>query len=119
MIRILPNGDLLLTADNAIRSGLAEAYRSGGYPEAESLVLEMLRNGCCQMHLDLIPPENIGALTDAPIVAEADYPDDGSGPVPYPDSPVWWYPDYAIIDPWEQLKNKGRVVLTRAPEARS
>lgn len=115
MFTILPNGDLRITADNATRAGLAEAYRSGGYYEAESLMLEFMRNGWNEMPLDIIPPENIGALTDAPILAEAEYPDDGGGPVPYPESPVWWFPDYCIIDPWEELKNKGRVIFDRAP----
>jgi hypothetical protein len=111
--QILANGDLLITAGNAARQALADAYRRGGYQQAEGEVVEYLSS---TSELALIPPENIGALTDAPILAEAEYPNDGSGPVPYDDAPVYWFPDYAIRDPWEELKNKGRVEFQRAAE---
>lgn len=106
-----PSGNLIIKASNALRAGLAAAYRCGGYWAAESLVCEMLRAA----GLDIIPPENVGALTEAPIVAEADYPDTGPSPVPAGGAAIWWFPDYQVMDPWEQLKNRGRVVLTLAP----
>jgi hypothetical protein len=112
--RILPNGDLVILAGNQDRAALHDAYVTGGYPGAESVVVEQLREGCAG--LELIPPENIAALTDAPILAKAFWPDEGGGPVPYVDSPVWWFPNYCIRDPWDELKNIGRVVFTRARE---
>jgi hypothetical protein len=63
-----------------------------------------------------VEPEWIGALTDAPILSDGlNYPDDG-GPAVVPGSSVWWFPDYMVRDPWEELAREGRVVFTLAPE---
>lgn len=116
---VLPNGDLRITACNEVRAGLAQAYRDGGYYGAESLAIECIREALPGYSPELIPPENIGALTDAPIIADdADFlcSADGYGFVPCPESRIWWFPNYAIIDPWEELKNRGVVVFDRAPE---
>ena len=107
---ILPDGSLLLTAGNSDRSELAEASREG-YCDAESFVADSFHD-----ILTFIPPENIGAMTGAPILTnDAEWPDDGNGPVPYNyESPVWWFEAYQIIDPWEELARKGRVIFQRA-----
>jgi hypothetical protein len=108
----IENGRLILTSDNTSRADLKEAYARGGYYAAESVVAENLHE-----IFDFIPPENIAALTDAPILADAggvDWPDSGEGPIPSPDCRVFWFPSYAIRDPWQQLKNTGRVEFDEA-----
>lgn len=109
------DGSLLILADNADRSELADRYRSGGCMAAEFAVAELLHE-----RLTFIPPENIGALTSAPIFANevnwSECDNGGITPVPYPESLVWWYPNYAVSDPWEELRNHGRVVFTAAPK---
>ena len=110
------DGSLLILADNADRSELADRYRSGGYPAAESAVAEMLHE-----RLTFIPPENIGALTDAPILTDdPDWSDEtaaaGNIPAVHSESLVWWYPNYMVSDPWESLRNHGRVVFSAAPK---
>jgi len=111
--KILANGNLLITASGAERSCLAAAYRDRDYYQAEMLVSEAFHE-----ILVFIRPENIGALTDAPILTDdADYSDEAmlaGGPVPAEGANVWWFPDYAVCDPWEELKNRGRVVFTKA-----
>jgi hypothetical protein len=103
--KITPNGNLLITADNAARRDLAEAFASGGYYQMEMVVNE-------DIELTFIPPEAIGALTDAPIIGEAVINDDGD----YEGfGNVWWYPDYQVSDPWEELRRRGRVIFTLAP----
>src|SRR5690242_15093804 len=60
-----------------------------------------------------VPPEAIGALTDAPIVTD-DYEltDDGRTVV---HGRVWWFPNYCVEDPAETLADTGRVVFAAAP----
>jgi hypothetical protein len=116
--RILPNGDLRITANNEARAILVEAYRRHGYSEAESAMAELLHE-----LYDFVRPESIGALTEAPILCASDdmgYSEEAyeahGGFVPLPDAAVFWFPDYALRDPWEELKNHGFVVFARAPE---
>jgi len=96
---------LTFMADNEGRADLAAAYRAGGYPRAESEVLSATGgNG-----LEMVAPEDIGALTSAPIFSD-DFGRADSGEVAHCGR-VFWFPDYMVRDPWEELKNKGRVVF--------
>lgn len=109
--RILSNGNLLLTADNEARQELAEAYAAGGYPRAERCISEELHE-----NMEFVQPEEIGALTDAPILAfcdDLDYPDNDDR-ILIEGASVYYFGDYAITDPFEQLKNRGRVVFSVA-----
>lgn len=111
---ITESGDLLLLATNDERSELASLLRDRGYFEAEGFVRESLEpNGI----LYFVPPENIGALTEAPILTdEYDMSDGGDDRNwrPYPDAGVWWFPDYMVTCPWEQLAWRGRVLFRNA-----
>lgn len=109
---IQPNGALLITANNEARAELAQAFRDGGYPKAESAVIDGLHE-----RYSWVRPELIGALTDAPILTEyqsVNYADDGVMSVD-PDAKVWWFPGYEMRDPWRELADKGRVVFTDQP----
>jgi hypothetical protein len=110
MIRTTRNaaGNLVITADNEGRRDLAEAYAAGGYDRAEMEVAESI---VPNSELMFIPPEQVGALTGSPILGEAAWTDDGGMDV-Y--GAVFWFPDYMVRDPWEELKNKGRVVFINA-----
>jgi len=66
-----------------------------------------------QLHRVL--PENIGALTDAPIIGTSSFaPDTESDD----NDKVWWYPDYAVKSFASELINHGEVTFTAAPENR-
>ena len=108
--RELPGGALRITADNAGRADLADATRAGGYHRAESEVAEsIVGNG-----LEFVAPEHIGALTDAPIIAEGfGFTDEGE-PELSEGAKVWWFPDYQVRDPWALLRDTGRVDFTLA-----
>ena len=108
---ILRDNTVLLTADNESRAELADAYRAGGYYHAESYVAEQLHE-----KWEFVRPEEVGALTDPPIIAECDgieRDDDGELTAV---GKVAWFPNYMVADPWEALRNRGRVVLALAPE---
>lgn len=107
--KILKNGVLKITADNEGRAMIKEAYAgfgvsgSGGYPRAEMEVIDELG----QRGWEFVRPEWVAALTDAPIITD-DIIFADNGDVEYVGD-VWWFPNYMVTDPWEVLKNKGRV----------
>lgn len=111
---ILKTGFLKITANNEDRAELNYAYRNNpsGYSQADDYVRETLR----QLGWEFVRPEWVAALTDAPIITNdlswQQNEDDGLLP-DYPTTvgDVWWFPGYMIDDPWEQLKNKGRVLF--------
>lgn len=103
---------LVITADNAGRRDLADAFRLGGYNRADSEVAEWLLE-----NYELCDPAHIpGAMTDAPILVEAANvarPDNGQV-ILYEACRVFWFPNYMVQCPWETLLDKGRVVFDEA-----
>jgi len=58
-----------------------------------------------------IEPRQIGALTEAPIIArDVEMNDDGD--ILFVDH-IYWYPEYAILDPVAELFEHGFVEFTR------
>lgn len=98
---------LILTADNEGRAALKDAYGRGGYYNAEGEVAEALHEA-----YEFVRPENVpGALTDAPILVDCDFlehPDNGDLII-RDGAAIYWFPDYMVTDPFDQLKNTGRV----------
>lgn len=104
--KILKNGTLKITADNQGRADLKEAWNELEYYPTEDFITEELR----LQSFEFVRPEWVGALTDSPIITdELGIADDGTADYM---GDVWWYPNYMITDPWEELKNKGRVIFT-------
>jgi hypothetical protein len=60
---------------------------------------------------DAIPPEEIGALTDAPIIGHAERDERGEMVDAYD---IYWYPEYELKNPIEELKKNGEVIFTKA-----
>lgn len=61
-----------------------------------------------------IPPEDIGALTDSPIIGyDCDINDDGQI-VLHDDSKIYWYPSYMVKDPWIELLKHNEVFFNLA-----
>ena len=106
MIRArVTNLALKITADNEGRATLA--YWSGDYNAQQDWVAECLRESW-----EFVRPEEVGALTDSPILADCsdvDRDDNGTLVRFYR---LAWFPDYAIRDPWRELANTGRVYFT-------
>ena len=101
--KVQADGRLKITADNVSRTDLRNCYASGGYFKAEEMVQEDIWRWNFQFTL----PENIGALTDAPIICDDLSIDDAGTVISVGD--VWWFPNYQITDPWQDLKDRGRV----------
>ncbi|MCZ2113085.1 MAG: hypothetical protein LC131_04525 [Anaerolineae bacterium] len=65
-------------------------------------------------HLDQVAPEDIGALTDAPILTD-DLEVDDQG-VKTIHGRVWWFPNYQIESFAETLIKTGNVTFQLVPE---
>lgn len=120
------NGCLILYADNQDRHAIAELLKSEGpTSRAEHDALESL---ICNSDLDWIAPEEIGALTDAPILGfrgdETEVPagadtrfmrvtsSDGEKTYYQPVTAAWGFMDYQIRSFLVDLRDKGKAVFT-------
>jgi hypothetical protein len=63
----------------------------------------------------LLRPEDIGALTDAPILSEELDADEQGNILSV--GTVYWYPQYDVTDPVTQLLHNGYVDFVRGEEA--
>ena len=106
---ILPNGNLVFRATNEARHDYAQQLRERG---SDSVFWDVLAPFQANGILFGIDPEDIGALTSAPIITDdLTIEDDGERTV---HGKVWWFPNYCIIDPMAELFHKGRVEFTLA-----
>lgn len=110
---ISKSGELIFTLDDEERSEWAEQIaREDQFVDIATVFSETGLAGNCD--LDMIQPEDVGALTDSPIFADdVDLDDQGELRAV---GDVWWYPDYQIFNPAEVLVEKGQVIFTPAPE---
>ena len=60
---------------------------------------------------NLVQPEQIGALTEAPILSD-DIAHDDNGNIENIGT-IYWFPDYMIIDFAKQLLEKGETIFVR------
>lgn len=109
-----PNGNLVLQSEPADEPLLSDLLSRHGHNETEFLDGLLEATGwTANGRLYLVNPQDVGALTDAPILSdELRYGEHGDL-----DSvgSIWWYPDYAVSNLAEQLVRKGQVLLHRAP----
>lgn len=65
-----------------------------------------------------LAPEDIGALTDAPILSNCMSRDDDGTMTAHSECGrecgIFWFPNYMVEDPLETLRDKGEVFFTRA-----
>lgn len=111
--KILPNGDLLTTADNETRNEIAEFMSSGR--NRWTILADIFEPYSCNgsfTPFDASDGNPFVGLTSAPCVAEClNYEDSGDRTI---DGRFWYSPDYCLINELEQLKNRGRFVWSLA-----
>lgn len=105
---ITPGGHLKIKLDPERREDLREMIEDAKANHKGDIlgdVIEtMLANG-----FQWVQPEDISALTDAPIISdEADYDDQGKLVAI---GRVFWFPGYQVLDPVEVLYEKGEVIF--------
>lgn len=90
------------------REEIAEMRYTGRPAGSDRQLWELIEYQLCN-GWTVVPPEDIGALTDATILTQdASFGDDGRV-VLEPDATVYWFPNYQILDPVAELYNKGFV----------
>lgn len=118
--KILPNGDLLVTAGNVCRAYIADQLAKGqNYwcVLANIFEVESCNGGFTPFEPGNGEPHNspFVGLTSAPCIAESlDYLDDGTQRIA---GRLWWFPNYATRDPLDELKNCGRTIFSFGFEA--
>jgi hypothetical protein len=109
--KVQANGDLLVTADNEARNYIREHIERGYWTTFYELFEPFFTNGSYEP-FDAGNADPFVGLTSAPCIAEAIcHPDEGPRKV---DGRLWWFPNYMVCDPLDELKNKGRTVFALA-----
>jgi hypothetical protein len=96
-------GNLVITLN---WNGAQYANSLNELPDLPELLEDHLCNG-----LDMLQPEQVGALTDSVILSDCAI-DNDMGEIIQCDY-VWWFPNYQVENPVETLYSEGRVVFTR------
>lgn len=112
---VTKNGKLLIESESEDKDMLEDAKRRCGENDI-SFMAELLEETGWQANSRLmqVNPEDIGALTDAPILSDdVRYKDDGSVEVM---GNVWWLPDYMVRNFADDLIEHGKVSFEPAPE---
>lgn len=99
------NGDITFTLTGASRDVLA-------LTDADD---DEILNALIEAHgLEQVNPEDVGALTSSPIIAQdAEFEMDDGYMKLTGYSNLWWYPNYAIRGPIDELKETGSVTFTK------
>ena len=74
-----------------------------------SILADLFEDIFANRDYDWVYPEDIGALTDFPMFGYAVERDDQGNLTDVLD--VWWFPNYQVDDPLEQLLNDGKTVF--------
>lgn len=107
--KILPNGDLEISFGDFDLAEIKERVSEGD--TSDNLMYEMFEHVIAN-GLMWVAPEDIGALTSAPILSDGDVNDNGS--LDFGGSNIWWYPNYAVTSPMQEIAETGKVVFKNA-----
>jgi hypothetical protein len=97
------------------REELRDCRRSGGgwSKGTDDLLHDLLEYQLCN-GWEFIPPEDIGALTSAPILSDEAERDDHGNLTKL--GQVYWFPDYAVRSELDELYENGEVFFPAAKE---
>jgi len=111
--KILPDGNLKVTAGNEARSDIACGLKEHGYWPTFASVFEPYSCNGGFTPFDAGDGNPFVGLTSAPCIAEAlDCGDSGEQSVV---GRLWYFPDYCLRDPLDELARKGVTVFAPAP----
>lgn len=112
---ITPNGNLLISSEPEDAEMLAHLKDINQGDDVTFLADLLDQTGWSgNGQLNTVRPEDIGALTDAPILSDdVTIEDDGHATV---NGRVWWFPNYMITNFADVLIEKGQVVFTLGGE---
>lgn len=105
-------GNLIITVDDEEKAQLVEA---GDDIHLDTFMHDFLEPITCNSDVDWVRPEEIGALTSAPILGIVSRNDDGEIEETHN---IWWYPNYAVTSVCEDLLEYGQAVFFKAEESK-
>lgn len=101
-------GNLIIRTQGQERRELRQESKKEGF-HSNDFLYELFESFIANSEFQWVEPEEVAALTAAPILGTRDVNDNVVD--------VWWFPDYAIRSPQEDLLNHGRVVFQKGEEA--
>ena len=112
-IKILPDGNLKISASNAGRQWLKENESRGYWPVTADIFEPYACNGSF-VHFDSGAANPFIGLTSAPCIAETiEYSDIGEAEIV---GKLWVFTDYQTLDDLAELKNKGCVIYSKVDQ---
>jgi len=102
---------LVLTVDPKEQARMQEEF--GDVLDSDDFMYDYLEGMIANSDLEWVRPEEIGALTSAPILGIVDR--DDRGELTGVDS-IFWFPNYQIESPMRTLAETGTVTFDAAPE---
>ena len=113
--KVLESGALLVTCDNETRAYIKEHMPENYWGTLADIFESYLTNGSFEP-FDAGQGNPFVGLTSAPCIAESlTVEDDGTRVI---DGRFWWFPNYCLDDPLEQLKRHGRTVFAYGGKGR-
>lgn len=106
------SGDLLITLTEEGKEELPEIIQRNSF--YAGVWTDLLESIICNSETEFIRPEQIGALTDSPIIGLNVSLDDDGKIEEREDTKFFWFPDYQVIDEFNELLTKGQIVFTKA-----
>ena len=102
-------GNLVITLTPAGREVIAHAEADGQNIDSDVFMADLFEQPLCN-GWEPVRPEEIAALTSAPIFTDEAERDDHGQLVKV--GRVYWFPNYQIESPVQTLRDKGEVVFT-------
>lgn len=107
---ILHNGNLKIELTKEGREEIEHYYNCHPEMNDYDILFELIEHQLCN-GWTWLNPEDVGALTDAPILSDgASYNDDG---VMIVYGGVWWYPNYQVVDLAKELEKSGYLIFDK------
>ena len=100
-LRKTNNGDLQIVLTESGRANFVEVEEGRDAHGIHAALCTLLEDHLCN-GWEMLPPEDIGALTAAPILSDEIVRDDDGRVVEA--GRVYWYPDYAVRDEIEEIR---------------
>lgn len=103
------DGDLAIVLTPEGQEEIGRAIAQGQNIDSEQFMCDLFEHPLCN-GWEWIRPEEIAALTDAPIVSDRTERDEDGTLVKI--GRVYWFPSYQIESPVQTLYDAGRVIFT-------
>ena len=106
---IASNGNLIFKLTASGLAEINEAQADGKNIHADDFFLTIVECPLCN-GLSIVPPEDIGAFTSSLIFSDSSKDDEDKWPN---DMKVWWYPNYQVRSPVEDLLEYGHCEFAK------